>query len=111
MTLNDRAFPHTKSTTVIEVRTDLARGRRVRDVRLFGALFSARRFIDILTDGVPYRQSTTETIVLDDGSSIWSRDMTAILAYKLTKEEQAWVIPRPYRSEFERLRPNTDIGN
>ena len=79
----------------------------------FAALYAAKRFIETLTEGTPYKWLNCETILSENGVRISTTtgpnskpgdqayfEMEEVLEHEYTQQEADWQVPEPYASRW-----------
>ena len=82
----------------------------------FYGTYAAKRFIEIITEGTPYKWLNCETILAENGIKISTTtnpnpkpgdqtyfELEEILEHEYSLEEEAWQVPEPYASQWPRL--------
>lgn len=80
------------------------------EVRLFGATFSAKKFVEALIGDDKFEWTSDHAIRTAKHIVIHSHDLTEIMEHKYSNDERKWELPEPYASEakyFAVRRPST----
>lgn len=98
------AFPSSpKLPPICEVKVDHEE-KDIHHVHVFAAWYSAKKFIDGLTDGRKVKEINDNVIKTDDGIKIKSILLQDILGHKYNALEEKWEIPDPYRNMIRMFR-------
>jgi hypothetical protein len=89
-------FPHPpQKAGKYQVR--IFRDKDLKALLIFAACYAARHFVDLCLKDQKWDYVGDHRLEADDGHIlIWSEQLHEIMDHKMTQEEAAWELPRPY---------------
>lgn len=87
-------------------------GNVLRSYLYFGAMYSARKFLDAVIGDARVKEVNKDRIMIPrlDGMNIYCTELKQIMAYKYEPDEKKWQLPAPYDGFAIRLRGGEKVS-